>query len=323
MNPRALSRGIKPPAPSRAATAARPFLKWAGGKRQLLPQLRRFFPREFGAYYEPFAGSGAVFLDLASRGLLGGRQASLTDRNADIIGCYLAIRDDVESVIAGLERLEQRHTADPAGCYYDVRDAEFNAERGGLPPGAKRATAYTPSLAAMLIYLNRTGFNGLFRLNSRGGFNVPMGRYTKPRIVDADNLRRVSALLSSPGVRVAAMPFARALAAPSAGDLVYLDPPYAPVSGTANFTSYTAAGFTHDDQDALFAIVLGLARKGCHVVLSNSDAPSVRRLYESAEARAAGLVAHEIPARRSINVRGDRRGPVTELVISTLAPQSA
>ena len=314
---------MRPPAPSRGVTAARPFLKWAGGKRQLLPQLRRFFPREFGAYYEPFAGSGAVFLDLASSGTLSGRQASLTDRNADIIGCYLAVRDHVESVIAALEGLEKRHTEDPARCYYDVRDAEFNAERSRLPAGAKRATAYTASLAAMLIYLNRTGFNGLFRLNSRGGFNVPIGRYTKPRIVDADNLRRVSAVLSSPGVRIEAMPFARSLTGPGAGDLIYLDPPYAPVSGTANFTSYTAAGFTNDDQDALFEIILSLARKGCHIVLSNSDAPSVRRLYESGKARAGGLTAHEIPARRSINVRGDRRGPVTELVISTVTPRPA
>ena len=314
MTPLSLPRGV---------AAARPFLKWAGGKRQLLPQLRRFFPREFGAYYEPFAGSGAVFLDLASSGALADRDAALTDCNADIIGCYLAIRDDVEKVIAALGQLNERHTADPERCYYEVRDAEFNAERGGLPTGAKRATAYTPALAAMLIYLNRTGFNGLFRLNSRGGFNVPMGKYTKPRILDAENLRRVSAVLASPRVTIAAKPFARSLEAPVGGDLVYLDPPYAPLSGTANFTSYTAAGFTSADQDALFAIIVGLARRGCHVVLSNSDAASVRDLYGSAEARESGLTAHEIPARRSINVRGDRRGPVTELVISTVAPRPA
>ena len=313
---------MTPAGVARGTTAARPFLKWAGGKRQLLPQLRRFFPREFGAYYEPFAGSGAVFLDLASSGALADRDATLTDRNADIIGSYLAIRDDVEAVIAALERLKERHTADAKHTYYEVRDNEFNAGRGALPVGAKRATAYTPALAAMLIYLNRTGFNGLFRLNSRDGFNVPMGKYTKPRIVDADNLRRVSAVLASPRVTIAAKPFARSLEAPGEGDLVYLDPPYAPLSGTANFTSYTAAGFTSADQDALFALILGLARKGCHVVLSNSDAASVRDLYESDEARACGLRTHEIPARRSINVRGDRRGPVTELVISTVAPRS-
>ncbi|MDQ3070721.1 MAG: Dam family site-specific DNA-(adenine-N6)-methyltransferase, partial [Acidobacteriota bacterium] len=221
-------------------TAARPILKWAGGKRQLLPQLRRFFPREFGTYHEPFAGSAAVFLDLASSGALAGRHASLTDRNADIIGCYLVVRDEVERVIEALKVLAARHTEDGERCYYEVRDTEFNPARDALPSGARRARSYTPALAAMLIYLNRTGFNGLFRLNSRGGFNVPIGRYTRPRIVDADNLRRVAAVLSGSHRRVGAMTFTQALTAAAPGDFVYLDPPYAPVSGTANFTSYTA-----------------------------------------------------------------------------------
>lgn len=304
-------------------TGARPFLKWAGGKRQLLPQLRRFYPREFGRYYEPFAGSAAVFLDLASAGALAGRAVSLTDRNADIIGCYLAVRDDVEGVIACLEELAERHARDPEGCYYDVRDAGFNRERGAMPAGAARAAAYTPSLAAMLIYLNRTGFNGLFRLNSGGGFNVPLGRYAKPRIVDADNLRRISRLLASPGTRVAALPFSRALGAAREGDFVYLDPPYAPTSGTARFTSYTAAGFTQADQARLRDVVVGLAERGCRIVLSNSDTEAVRELYTSAQARAARLTLHEVPARRSINSRADRRGPVTELVIANALPRPA
>lgn len=302
-------------------TPARPFLKWAGGKRQLLPQLRRFIPDDFGAYYEPFAGSAAVFLDLASNNALANRKAWLTDCNADIIGCYRAVRDEVEEVIAALEVLAARHARDGAACYYAVRDEEFNPAREMLPAGATRAATYSAALAAMLIYLNRTGFNGLFRLNSRGGFNVPIGRYTKPRIVDADNLRRVSRVLGRPGVTIAVKPFAQAIARAEAGDFVYLDPPYAPVSGTANFTSYTADGFSADDQDALFGRILGLAKKGCHIVLSNSDAPSVRALYESEQAREAGLRTHEIPARRSINTRGDRRGPVTELVVSTVAPR--
>lgn len=301
--------------------AARPFLKWAGGKRQLLPQLRRFFPDDFGAYFEPFAGSAAVFLDLASAGMLAGRPAHLTDCNADIVGCYFAVRDNVDAVIAELEALAARHTQDGAACYYTVRDAEFNPAREALPAGAEGAAAYTPALAARLIYLNRTGFNGLFRLNSRGGFNVPIGRYTRPRIVDAENLRRVSAVLGKRGVTIAVKPFSASLARAAAGDFIYLDPPYAPVSGTANFTSYTSDGFSAKDQDALFALILRLARKGCHVVLSNSDAASVRELYESADAREAGLATHEVPARRSINTRGDRRGPVTELVVSTVAPR--
>lgn len=302
-------------------TPARPFLKWAGGKRQLLPQLRRFIPADFGAYYEPFAGSAAMFLDLASSHRLANRDAHLTDCNGDIIGCFRAVRDDVEQVIAALGMLAERHVRDGAACYYAVRDEEFNPARLALPSGAKRAAAYSPPLAAMLIYLNRTGFNGLFRLNSRGGFNVPIGRYTRPRIVDAENLRRVSRVLKRRGVSIAVRSFAQALANAEAGDFIYLDPPYAPISGTANFTSYTAGGFSARDQDALFARILDLAANGCHIVLSNSDAPSVRALYESVEAREAGLRTHEIPARRSINTRADRRGPVTELVVSNVIPR--
>ena len=178
---------------------ARPFLKWAGGKRQLLPQLRRFYPEQFRAYHEPFLGSGAVFFDLAAAGGLDGRSVRLTDVNADLIGCWRQVRDAPEAVIERLRTLESGYDAAPAEHYYRVRDEEFNPARRNSVRGPG---AYTPDLAAMLIYLNRTGYNGLFRLNSKGMFNVPRGRYVNPRICDAENLRRVAATLAAPAVEI-------------------------------------------------------------------------------------------------------------------------
>src|SRR5262245_58606443 len=183
------------PTSTRKSTDVRPILKWAGGKRQLLPTLRNYYPEGFSRYLEPFLGSGAVFLDCHNQGLLDGRDVQLSDINADVIGCYRVVRDDVEAVIAALEALEAGHGADGARHFYAVRDEQFNAIRRDVHASADPAQAYTPALAAMLIYLNRTGYNGLFRLNSRGGFNVPAGRYARPTICDAPNLRRLSAAM--------------------------------------------------------------------------------------------------------------------------------
>ncbi len=163
-----------------APSAVRPLLKWAGGKRQLLPQLRAHYPEQFTRYIEPFFGSGAVFFDLLNGGHLKGRRAKLADLNPDLVGCYLAVRDDVEDVIRALQALAGEHGRRGNDFYYTVRD-RFNLVRaaGGL------RGLYTPEMAAMLIYLNRTGFNGLFRQNQAGEFNVPAGRYLNPRICDA------------------------------------------------------------------------------------------------------------------------------------------
>jgi DNA adenine methylase len=297
---------------------AKPFLKWAGGKRQLLPELRRFYPPTFGAYYEPFAGSAAVFLDLHNQGALG--PARLSDRSVDLVGCYIAIRDHVGAVVAHLEQLADAHARRGKAQYYEVRNERFNPlRRRVLARGADAARTYPAALAAMLIYLNRTGYNGLFRLNSHGDFNVPAGRYDRPKICDADNLRRVSAALRRPGIRIDWGPFDAMLASAQARDFVYLDPPYAPLSRTASFTSYTAAGFTAGDQQRLQAVVVDLARRGCHVVLSNSTAPEIQRLYaDDHAARTAGLKALTVPARRAINSRGAGRGAVLEYVITNV-----
>jgi DNA adenine methylase len=299
--------------------AVRPILKWAGGKRQLLPILRHHYPPTLERYLEPFLGSGAVFLDCHNQGLLDACEVHLSDINADVIGCYRMVRDSVEGVIEALGSLEAGHRVDGPRHFYAVRDGQFNALRRDVHASADPATAYTPSLAAMLIYLNRTGYNGLFRLNSRGGFNVPVGRYTRVTICDAPNLRRLSAALRRPGVTVEVRRFEDALGDGRPGDFVYLDPPYAPVSRTAQFTSYTASGFGPEEQARLQRDVVRLARLGASILLSNSTAPDIRRLYATnAEARAAGLKARTVEARRAINSRASRRGPVREYVITNI-----
>src|SRR3954447_25017208 len=204
----------------------RPILKWAGGKRQLLPELRPFYPPAFARYFEPFLGSGAVFLDLHNGGRLEGCDVHLSDINADIIGCYRAVRDDVDAVIAALRGHDRSYRAGGGAHFYKVRDGDFNPARVDVHASGDPAAAYTPALAAMLIFLNRTGFNGLFRVNARGEFNVPAGRHVRPRICDEDNLRLLSAAFARPGLTLEVVAFDQALAQAGQSDFVYLDPPY-------------------------------------------------------------------------------------------------
>jgi DNA adenine methylase len=305
------------------SATARPLLKWAGGKRQLLPHLRRFYPSAFNRYIEPFFGSGAVFFDLHAAGRLRDHEVVLIDSNADLIGCYETVRSQPDAVARELERLAAAHARDGRAQYYAVRDGQFNPARDRLRAGDGRI-AYTPQLAAMLIYLNRTGFNGLFRLNARGAFNVPAGRYERPNIVDAEKLARVAAALGGARVRLLWQSFDAALEIAEAGDFIYFDPPYAPLSRTANFTGYTAHRFGSADQARLQQLVIALARRGCHVLLSNSTAQEIAALYEhDAEARAAGLRALRVPARRAINRNAAQRGAVDEYLISNVWPASS
>lgn len=298
----------------------RPFLKWAGGKRQLLPVLRTYYPARIGAYHEPFLGSGAVFFDLWASGRLAGRPVWLSDENPDLVGSYIRVRDSVGDLIPALERLADGHARGGRQFYYEVRDGLFNPERSAWWAAGGRPDAYPVELAAALLYLNRTGYNGLFRLNKRGGYNVPAGRYARPRIVDAGRLRAVAAVLAAPGVSVTCQPFEAAGARAERGDFVYFDPPYAPLGVTANFRHYTAGGFSDDDQARLQALAVQLAGAGVHVLLSNSSAEVIVRLYGHRSARAAGLRIRRVAARRAINTRADRRGPVDELLVSNLGP---
>jgi DNA adenine methylase len=308
------------PSPSAATRQGlRPFLKWAGGKRQLLRDLRRFVPPGIPGYHEPFLGSGALFFDLWKAGNLADARCHLGDANPDLIGVYRAIARDADAVIAELKALSALHARDGEAAYYDVRDQRFNPWRRRQPSPPE---SYSPALAAMFIYLNRTGYNGLFRLNSSGDFNVPAGRYRNPRICDEDTLRSAAAVLGGRSVALRVQSFTEVEGAAQPGDFVYFDPPYAPLSRTARFTSYTSAAFSDDDQRELQAIAVRLARRGCAVLISNSTAAVVQDLYESQEARDAGLNTCRIPARRAINSNPSRRGVVDEFVISNVSPRS-
>lgn len=287
-------------------------MKWAGGKRQLLPRLRLHYPDRFSRYLEPFFGSGAVFFDLYGMGRLAGCDVRLGDDNADLIGCYRTLRDKPHAVVRALEALAKRHAAQGEACYYDVRDRRFN-------PARAAGLAYTPELAAMLIYLNRTGFNGLFRLNQRGAFNVPVGRYANPTICDPSHLQAVANALRSTNVVLQHASFDTCLESAGDADFVYCDPPYAPLSETSRFANYTAGGFAAADQRRLQQAVIGAARRGAHILLSNSSAPQILSLYRSPAARRAGLVVTTVPARRSINARAHGRGCVDEVLVMTRA----
>ncbi len=299
-----------------APDPVRPLLKWAGGKRQLLPQLRSYYPEQFARYIEPFLGSGAVFFDLLNAGRLRGRRAKLADLNPDLVGCYHAVRDDVEEVIRALGGLAREHARRGTDFYYSVRE-RFNRARGA---GGLRGL-YTPEMAAMLIYLNRTGFNGLFRQNQDGEFNVPAGRYVNPRICDAPQLRLVASAWQQRGVTIELASFDGTLAEAGRGDFVYCDPPYAALSRTASFAHYTAGGFTAFDQIRLQQAVIMAARRGAVVVVSNSSAPEIVAGYSTADAVDAELVVRRVPARRAINSQASRRGPVDELIITNAKPQ--
>jgi DNA adenine methylase len=303
-------------------TVVRPLLKWAGGKRQLLPVLAEHYPASFSRYIEPFMGSGAVFFDLLNSRRLARKAILLADVNPDLIGCYRILRDRPEAVIRALNSLAREYRSGGSQTYYDVRDTRFNPLRAALQARAAEpgdvADMYTPGLAAMLIFLNRTGFNGLFRLNRQGGFNVPAGRYTNPRICDETHLRLVSRALASPGVTIALQPFDRTLDEAGAGDFVYCDPPYAPVSRTSSFANYTADGFTSFDQRRLQQKVVAACKRGAFVVVSNSSAAEILNAYTTLESQKAGLEVRPVPARRAINSKASSRGPVDELIISNV-----
>jgi DNA adenine methylase len=299
----------------------RPLLKWAGGKRQLLPQIRRFYPPGFRRYIEPFCGSGAVFFDLYASNRLAGHEVVLIDSNPDLIGCYEVVREHPEAVALALDELAAEHARRGVDCYYDVRDERFNPIRERLrrPDGG---IGYTVELAAMLLYLNRTGFNGLFRVNARGAFNVPAGRYLRPAIRRRDQLIAVAGALA--GARLVCGSFESAEGIAEGGDFLYCDPPYAPLSRTASFIAYTQPAFTPTNQLRLQQLAIALARRGCLVLLSNSTTPDIAALYESsAESRAAGLLAHRVRARRMINSNASRRGPVDEYLITNIPDSGA
>jgi DNA adenine methylase len=267
-------------------------MKWVGGKGQLLPELRArvLEARPYGRYHEPFVGGGALFFELYRNGLLGRKKPRLSDTNPNLLVAYVGVRDDVEAVINRLKLHRDRHCEE---YYYAVR-AHVPVE--------------TVDRAARFIYLNKTCYNGLYRENSRGLFNVPMGRYKNPLILDEDNLRAVSRALKRTRLEEASFLSVRKNA--REGDLVYFDPPYHPVSKTANFTSYEKSGFGAEEQRLLAETAAALTRKGVKVILSNSYTDFICDLY-----RDHGFTVEEVFAKRNVNSRADRRGKVSEALI--------
>jgi DNA adenine methylase len=271
-------------------TVVRPFLKWAGGKRGILPLLLDIFPKQCGTYYEPFVGGGAAFFGMASRKNFHFGRAILNDANQELIDCYRAVRSFPNDLIDQLKCWEVNRET-----FMQLRELDPN----DISPARR---------AARTIYLNKLCFNGLYRVNKKGKFNVSYGRWAKtPKTLDAPNLLKCSEALN----QYAALycdDFAKVVAPAVEDDLVYFDPPYAPLNATSNFTSYTKDGFTYEDQKRLAETFRTLVDRGVKVVLSNSNTAHIRDLYN-------GFETHEVAARRCINSRGDKRGPVKELVI--------
>jgi DNA adenine methylase len=262
----------------------RPFLKWAGGKNRLISQYHSFFPEKFNTYYEPFLGGGAVFFHLQPN------SAVLSDINPELINVYRCVRDRVDDLIALLRKHQQKHQKD---YYYWVRS---------------HPTGTDIEKAARLIYLNKTCFNGLYRENSKGEFNVPIGRMSNPKICHPDLLYATSAALQNTAIEV--QNFASILEWATKDDLVYFDPPYYPISSTSDFTAYSRDRFTTSDQIQLRDVFSKLANRGVKVMLSNSDCEFIRELYSE-------FKIHEISAARAINSNAKKRGKITELLITS------
>jgi len=264
--------------------AAKPFVKWVGGKRQLIHELEPRIPTRFNTYHEPFVGGGALFFHMLPE------RAILADTNERLVRTYLGIRDDVENVIDLL--MSYPH------------DKDFFMRLRGIDIDSKTNT----EVAAWFIYLNRTGFNGLYRVNRSNVYNVPFGDYDNPMICDAENLRRCAIALRH--TEILHTSFETVLDRTNPGDFVYFDPPYVPLSASSSFTSYTKNGFGMREQEKLRDVARELKAKGVRVLLSNSSAPEVYSLYGS---DAFELAA--VGATRAINCKATGRGKVQELII--------
>ncbi|MEH2452109.1 DNA adenine methylase [Nostoc sp.] len=268
-------------------TSPRPFLKWAGGKSRLIQQYIPYFPKSYKNYYEPFLGGGAVFFYLRPTA------AILTDINAELINTYCCVRNDVEELISILKEHKIRHNKD---YYYSVRNNSVGTEI---------------EKAARLIYLNKTCFNGLYRVNSQGKFNVPLGRYENPNICHENLLRLASIALSHAEIRQA--DFTEVLNhATSSDDFVFFDPPYHPISDTSYFTAYNQNCFSRKDQELLRDTCAELASRGVKVMVCNSDSEFISKIYTD-----INFETYRIKAARSINSNIKNRGMIYELLITS------
>ncbi len=270
----------------------KPFLKWVGGKGQLLTQLESFLPEKYNSYFEPFVGGGAVFFSIKPQ------KAHINDINKTLVKTYIHIKNDVEKIIKSLRKLEKeflaKNTEARKEFYYLIRE-KYNL----LSHDDFKKSVY-------FLFLNKTAFNGIYRENSKGGFNIPFGSYKKPKIVNEENLRAVSKMLSA--TKITSGSFVDAVKKAKAGDFVYFDPPYHPLSETSSFTSYSKDSFSKDDQIKLRDLFVQLDKRGVFVMLSNSSAPFVKEIY-------FGYKQIPVFASRMINSKADKRGKISEVVI--------
>lgn len=279
--------------PVLSGNAPRPFVKWAGGKGQHLEKLSARSPLRFKTYYEPFLGGGALFFHLyRSRVPF---KAVLSDANEELITAYRVVKSEVDELILRLKEHQKNFALYSKEYYYSIRDCQkslSDIER-----------------ASRLLFLNKTCYNGLYRVNRRGKFNVPFGSYKKPRICDENNLRAASSALQSSSAELVVADYEEAIKNAEEGDYVYFDPPYHPISSTANFTAYTDSGFTLADQRRLAQVFDKLDNRRCQIVLSNSDVPEIRKMYSK-------FHVNSVESLRAINCVGGKRRGHAELIIS-------
>ncbi|MBS3873295.1 MAG: DNA adenine methylase [Firmicutes bacterium] len=266
-----------------------PVVKWVGGKRQILGEIEKYVPKKFGTYYEPFIGGGAVLFELQPI------RAVVSDINAELINLYEVIRDEPDALV---EDLKQHKNS--AEYFYEVREKDRDK--------ALYAKLTPVQRASRLLFLNKTCFNGLFRVNRAGEFNTPFGNYKNPNIINEVTLRAVSSYLRSAQVSFLCLDFATTLLSASKDDFVYLDPPYDPVSDTSSFTGYDKGGFNQEEQKRLKLLCNDLHARGVKFLLSNSSTSFIRELY-------AEFRVEVVQAKRAINSKADRRGEVDEVLV--------
>ena len=273
------------------ARKAKPFLKWVGGKQQLLSQFETYFPAHFRRYFEPFVGGGATFFHLWNTDRLP-EQIFLFDNNEELINAYRVVRDELEALIKLLATHQKSHNK---RYYYQIRSLDRqNIELTDI------------ERAARTIYLNRTCYNGLYRVNSKKQFNVPMGSYKNPKILYRNVLEAASSALQDVSVKV--RDFREIAALAQTGDFFYFDPPYDPISKTASFTGYTAGSFRDEDQKGLVEVFKKLTKEGCLCMLSNSYTPFILELYQD-------FRVEVVYARRAVNSDANGRGNIREVVV--------
>ena len=270
-------------------------MKWAGSKTKILFRLDRYVPEKFEDYYEPFLGGGAMFFHLIYE--RDPFKAYLSDSNEELINTFIVVRDHVEDLIHLLQEHKKEYKKNPEKYYYRIRD--------------KLEPKDCIELAARTLFLNKTCYNGLYRVNKKGKFNVPFGKYEKPQICNIKTLRNASKALQESKAEIRTLDYQEALKTAKRNDFVYLDPPYHPVNSTSNFTSYTSEGFSPEDQKRLSNIFSNLIERGCKVVLSNSDTPLIHELYFD-------YLPEKVPVSRTISCIGEKRKGYTELIISNV-----